>query len=57
MKGLYRALIQTAGPSDLHHQVSVEAENFEEAKRLLEVRFGRGTVVSIEGERESKRLR
>jgi hypothetical protein len=35
----------------------VEAENLAEATCLLEERFGKGKVVSIEGDRESNRKR
>ncbi|WP_179514981.1 hypothetical protein [Sphingomonas lycopersici] len=57
MKGLYHALIQRSGPDDVHDRASVEAESLLDAKRLLEERYGEGKVISITGERESKRIR
>jgi hypothetical protein len=55
--GIYHALIEEAGPNDLHTRASVEAKNLSEAKRLLEGQFGIGKVISITGEREGNRLR
>ena len=57
MKGVYHALIQRSGPDDVHDRVSVESGSLLDAKRLLEERYGEGKVISITGERESKRIR
>jgi hypothetical protein len=57
VKGLYHALIQRFGPDEVHDRASVEAESLLDAKRLLEERYGEGKVISITGERESKRIR
>jgi hypothetical protein len=54
----YHAMIQGAdGPSGIHHRVSLDALDLEDAKRQLESRYGIGNVVSLWGDWESTRIR
>ena len=55
--GTYHAIIERSGPDGVHERATVEAASLDQAKQLLEARFGVGKIISLTGETESKKIR
>ncbi|WP_158922971.1 hypothetical protein [Acidisphaera sp. S103] len=53
----YHPIVDAGDPSGIDKRTSIEAANTDEAKVLLEEKFGRGAVVSLWGEWEAQQAR
>lgn len=54
---IYKAMIWKDGPDEPGQRVSIEANSLDEAQRLLEDEYGKGSVFGLHNEADADRPR